>query len=136
SLRGVLSENGQRQAECRTRTGGADDRQLTAMSFHRCFADRKSHAHAAVLCRKEGLEQVRNVLRRDARTGILDGYSEAAVLGMAGAHRESARSVLFRHGLTGIDHEIDEDLLKLNTIASNQGQLRLGLDGKDDIVLR
>src|SRR5258705_7717945 len=106
------------------------------MSFHRCSADRKSHAHSALLRRKKGLEQVRNILWRDAGTGIFYGYAEAAALGMAGAHRDGARRALFRHGLTGIDHEIDEDLLKLDPIASDQGQLRLGLDGKGDIFLR
>ena len=73
---------------------------------------------------------------RDPGTGVFHRDGKPFAVFRTGAHCDDARSALFRHRLTGIDQEIDEDLLKLDPVPSNRRQARLCLEHQRDVVLR
>src|SRR6478736_8338243 len=136
SWRGVVLAVWQCQAECRSRPRGALGRQLSTVSFHGGSADRKSHAHSAILRREECIEQARQIVGLDPGAVVLhrDGELVAAIGG--GTQGDGMGALLARHGLAGIDQEIDKNLLKLDPVSPNRAQAVLGLGSENDIVLR
>lgn len=92
----------------RHRPWGALYRQPTAASFHLGLADRKSHAQTVLLCREEWLEKLRQVAGFDARTGILYSHDKRVAACKVCTQGDDARSALTRHGLAGIDQEVDQ----------------------------
>ena len=101
------------------------------MRLHDRPADRKSHPHAILLCSEEWLEDPLAIGRLDAGSGILDPDTHAARFGAPTAH---GGSVLrrFLHGLDGIRHKVEDNLLQLNAVPVNARyrfvELRFKLD--------
>ena len=61
----------------------------------------------------------------NAATTVGDGYNHCAatVLDSSTNEQPALRSVAISHRVTSIDHQVDQDLLKLHRVAGNGGQI-------------
>lgn len=88
------------------------------MRFHDISTDRKAQAGSALargiganLCREKRLEDAAKIGRGDALARI--GHANfGGSAGRIGSDPDSKQSAV-RHGLAGVDHEIEQDLLNL-----------------------
>src|SRR6266850_4530395 len=123
----------QRDHEGRAATEAAAHAHRAAMTLHDALRDPQPEAGAlARLRREEWLEDLRQKVVRDALPGVahldLDGVAtEELCLGAGtglGGHRD--RPAL-RHGIRGVQQEIEEDLLQLIRRRANARQSRVEL---------
>ena len=95
----------------------------SAMGLDDRAADRQSHAHAARLGGEEGPEQTVRVLRVDAGSGVDD--LDRHLIGLNRLRSDQQLALPLgdrRHGLNGVDRQIDDDLLELDPIADHWRQ--------------
>jgi hypothetical protein len=98
--------------------------QRPAIRFDDRAADRQPHADPIGLGRVERLEQPVEIRRIDPRAGIVDFDEHAVGIALAGGNRKLARSVSGAgHRLNGVDHQIHDHLLQLDTIRRNERQV-------------
>src|SRR5947208_5012692 len=85
-------------------------------------ADGEPHAHALGLGRIEGLEELVEGLRGETDAGIPDRHAHA--LGVpAGGDDHVARAVVHSaRGVDGVDDEVEDHLLRLDSIAGDAGR--------------
>src|SRR5258708_2014085 len=80
-------------------------------------ADRQPHPHSAGLRCVEGLESALDMPGIDARPGIATRDEDAIRLRLLGADQQLSRPRLDRpHCFDCVQHQIQDDLLQLNTI--------------------
>jgi hypothetical protein len=80
-------------------------------------ADRQPHAQSAGLCGVESLENALDMFRIDARSGIANRDEDAISLSPFGADQQLPRPCLDRaHCFDGVQYQVQDDLLQLNTI--------------------
>src|SRR6202140_4324580 len=99
-------------------------------------ADRQPHPHSAGLRCVESLENALDMLRIDARPGIANRDEGAMRLRLLGADQQLSRPRLDRaHCLDCVQHQVQNDLLQLNTIPlyGKQPLRKAGLD--QDLIL-
>jgi hypothetical protein len=85
-------------------------------------ADAKSHARPLGLGRKEGVENLMRLLRREPDAGIADRYHELAVFGSRGDD-ELACAIQIFHRVDAVGHEVHQHLLQLDAISHYLGQI-------------
>jgi hypothetical protein len=99
-------------------------------------ADRQPHPHSAGLRCVESLENALDMLRIDARPGIANRDEDAIRLRLLGADQQLSRPRLDRaHCFDCVQHQVQDDLLQLNTIPlyGKQPVRKAGLD--QDLIL-
>jgi hypothetical protein len=94
-------------------------------------ADRQPHPHAAGFRGVERFENAIDMLRIDARTGIANRDENAISLGFLGTDQQLSRPRLDRtHCFDCVEHQVQDDLLQLNTV-SLDGSPPFGKAGLD-----
>ena len=100
------------------------------MSLDDRTADRQPDTHAAALGRVERVEQLVHALTLDADTGVPHRHAHTIPALCFGSDQQPPRAIVDTdHRVRGVAKEIQQDLLKLNTIAGDGrevvGELRL-----------
>src|SRR6185437_7754518 len=81
------------------------------------------NAHSAALCRVERVEQSVSALPFDARSGILYRYAHDVVVLLRSDRQQSRTIVDVAHRLNGISKQIQDDLLKLDSIPAHRREI-------------
>src|SRR5262245_65058125 len=106
------------------------------MSIDDGAAYRQPHACSTGLGGVEGCEDSFEMRRINTRSGIAHGHEDACLL-LLGADQQLSCPRLYRtHGLSRIQHEVQQDLLELNAVPLNGKQTlrKPGLDGDAILV--
>src|SRR3954452_10187013 len=83
-------------------------------------ADRQPHARSTGLRSVKGFKDLVETLRINARAGIAHGHDEACLILLC-ADQQLSRPLLHRiHCFSGIQNQIQQDLLQLNAISQNR----------------
>ena len=105
------------------------------MSLDDRAADRQPDAHAAALGRVEGIKELVHSLPVDARAGIPHGHAHAIAVLPFGSDQQVPRAVVDAdHRVRGVAKQVQEDLLKLDTIANERREIISELRLNDDAV--
>src|SRR5262249_52134256 len=105
------------------RASRASSPYLSPVRFDDRTTDRESHAHAPGLGGVEGVEQAVHTLQGQARAGILHGDEHPARGVWPGADAQLARSLAdAAQRFDGVEDQVQEHLLQLDTIAVNARQ--------------
>ena len=96
--------------------------EVAAVGLYECTVDGEAHAEAGILCREKGLEESfeESVVGSFAVVPDADG-DRLIALGSCDLDAPLLCRC-FMHRVDGVDHEIHDHLLKLNTVAENGGQ--------------
>ena len=87
------------------------------MGFDDRTTDRQAHPHPAGLRAVESLENALDAFRIDARARIANHNEDAISLGLRGTDQQLSRPRLdLAHCFDCVQHQIQNDLLQLNTI--------------------
>lgn len=93
------------------------------MRFNDRTANRQAHPQAAGLGRVEGLEGEFGRRRWQTRTRILHQDERSTGFGLAGGDQQLSRPLRHpAHCFDGIDYQVQDDLLQLDPICSNERQ--------------
>ena len=94
-------------------------------------ADREAKPHSLLFRGEETLEDLFHFLLRNAATTIGDGYPHRALRHFRRDEQLALRRTAIGHRFAGIQHEVKEDLLKLDPVARDCGQIRreIGIHG-------
>src|ERR1700722_19566510 len=107
------------------------------MSLDDRTANRKSHSDALRSGREERLKQAGHVLRTDTDPAVLNENADSIFFLSPGPdHQPTRPSSDSRHGFNSIQHQIEDDLLQLNSIAKHDGQVGDKFDLNEYIVPR
>src|SRR6266481_7941433 len=87
--------------------------------------DRKAKTHSLRFGGEERLEDLFHLVLRNAAAPVGDRYNHcAAAILDSGANEKSAlRTVAIGHRVTSVDHQVKQNLLKLNRVAGDRGQI-------------
>ena len=84
-------------------------------------ADREAHAHACLLRREKGVEHPVCIARSQSNAGILYGDEDFIRASPAGPKLQDSRPLEdATHGFDGVQHEIQYDLLQLDSVSCDQ----------------
>ena len=104
-----------------------------AVSFDNGPTDGQTHAQASIFGREELVEKTREMFRIDARAAVLDGAAHRPRVRKHCSDGDAAlRRRKLRHRLDCIDGQVDNDLLKLNSVSRNLRALGRKIKGHDD----
>jgi hypothetical protein len=107
------------------------------MRFDDGMANSETHAHAVGLGREEGVENPVSIGRVDPGARIPHRYHHQAGAILARANHQLTRPVVHRgHCLDPVDDQVDDHLLKLNSIAEDGGQTTRKLRAKHHPLCR
>src|SRR5271169_6750074 len=123
--RNSLPAQGKIQGESRSGPGLALHTNLAGMFLDDAVGDGKTEAGAAGLAfarrslgGEEGIVNALNVLGSNARSGV--GHADADALAVERGHAQRAAA---RHGVLGVQEQVQEHLLQSSRIPLNRGQL-------------
>src|SRR5271170_3118954 len=106
------------------------------MSFNDGPAERQSHPHSIGLRSVERLEDALQIFRINARPGIAHYHENLFRPDLLGADRQlSCLSLNSVHCLDRVQDQVQKDLLQLNTIPLNGGQLLRKMGMERDCML-
>src|SRR5688572_32101468 len=113
-----LAVNRQRDRELRAAVGIVRSRYLAAVAFDDGAADRKAHSQSFRLAGDEGIEDRLELFRGDSSAAVLNFDQHVRFINRIRAHDQSPRAVESgsAHGAEGIEHQVQEDLLKLDAV--------------------
>ena len=99
-------------------------------------ADRQAHAQSVRLRRHEGIEDRFELVGRDSGAVVLnfDQHVRCAVQTCAHDQPPCAGGPGSVHGAEGIDHQVQHDLLQLDTVASDRADVRRQIEVDRDVV--
>ena len=93
----------------------------------------KSHSHAGLLGREEGLKQVRLDVILESRAGV--GHLDFDhVVGDPGIGRDQLPPRALRHRFERVAEQVDQDLLNLHPVGQHQIGLRIQIEAKLDVL--
>jgi hypothetical protein len=95
---------------------------MASMDSHNFAADRKTQAETVSFCGVERFEEALLVLGVNADAGIRDRYEDIIVCSLCAGGQDEAPSLDPRHGFDRIAYEIEDDVLKVNSVRLNFGQ--------------
>lgn len=94
------------------------------MRLDEASADAQAQTEAIPVGGDERIENAIQLIRWNTVTAIPDRHLHAVAVGHADLDQEPASlGCLIRHGIAGIEDQIEEHLLELHAIAQNDGQL-------------
>ena len=86
-------------------------------------ADGEAKPHSFLFRGEETLENLFHFLLRNAAATIGDGYPHRALRQFRSDEQLALRRTAIGHRFAGIQHQVKEDLLKLDTVAGDWGQI-------------
>ena len=132
SLRG----NRQHDRERGAAVGIVRRRYLAAVAFDDGAADRKAHAQSFRLAGDEGIEDRLERVRGDSRAAVLNVDQHVRFVNRTRAHDQAPRAVESGsvHGAEGIEHQVQDDLLKLDAVALDRADVGRQVEVDRDLV--
>ncbi len=107
--------------ECGAALGIVRGPDFSSMRTNDGPADGEPKAHALHFCGEERLEDALYFFLRNAATPITDGYTHRAVVQFASDAQPALRRLAICHRFAGIEHQVKQDLLKLDAVAGDGG---------------
>lgn len=87
-------------------------------------ADGEADAHSLALCREERVKQALRIFSIEAYADIPYGYAQRVASAPLDADQHVSRTIVDgAHRIRGVVDEIQDDLLKLDAIANDFGQV-------------
>src|ERR1700761_7924096 len=97
--------------------------------------DRQANPHTATLRRVKRIEKFLHTLRFETRTGVPHRQAYAVVLVPFGSDQQLSRSIVdVAHRVCGVQEQVQDDLLKLNTIAGDRRKVARKFLSQDDLA--
>src|SRR5262249_17631119 len=123
--------------ECRAVVGIVYGPEFSSMRGNNRAANRKAKPHSFLLRGEERLKNIFDLFLWDAAAAVRDGYNNCAagVLDSSTNAQPALRSVAIGHRVTSVDHQIDQNLLKLHRIAGDGRQIRRELRIHGDLLI-
>src|SRR5262245_19558362 len=100
-------------------------------------ADRQTQPHSLFFRCEERLEYLFQFFLGDTAAHVDDTHNDCAPTSVeSGTNEQSALpSVAFRHRVASVDHQIDQDLLKLHRVADDGWQVPRELNSDNDVLI-
>src|SRR6476660_7010058 len=94
------------------------------MSLDDGAADGEADTHAVAFRRVEGVEQLGHALRVDADAGIAHAHAHTIVVLLFGSDQQLPRPIVHGgHRIRGVAEQVQDDLLELNTVPRDRGEV-------------
>src|SRR4029077_13045653 len=126
----------QSKMERRTALGIVCGPKFPSMRSDEGPADRKTESHSLGFRGEERLEDLFHFFRWNAAAAVGDGHNHCitTVLDSSTNAQPALRSVAIRHCVTSIDHQVDQDLLKLHRVAGDGRQISRQFSINTDVL--
>src|SRR5438552_11585982 len=86
-------------------------------------ADGKAKPHSLLFRGEETVEDLFSFSRRNAAATIRDGYPHCALLRFRSDEQLALRRIVIGHRFAGIQRQVKQDLLKLDSVTGNWWQI-------------
>src|SRR3954468_2539823 len=97
------------------------------MGFHDRSTNRQAHPHTVPFCREQRVEYLIDVLRANSRSSVRNRNRNIATVMDRGFQRNNPRPACGGHGIGSVGYEVYDDLLQLDSITCDPGQVSIQL---------
>src|SRR5436190_5082191 len=133
---GLLGRDRQRDRERRAAVRIVRSRDRAAVAFDDGAADRQAHAQSLRLAGDEGIENRLELLRGDASAAVLDLDQHLRFIKRSRAHDQAPPAIESgsAHGAERIEHQVQDDLLKLDAVPLDRADVGRQVEVDRDLV--